>query len=118
MHMMSKTDLSAEKFGKSRLPTTVMTANGSIDTTEEAIAHVKDLDMFVTVQLLEDTLAVLSLGRLCEEIGYSCELVNEVKHTFTGSAEDSADNTKELTPDDQDTTKASRNRLKDMPEWL
>ena len=33
--------------------------------------HVHDLDLFVTVQLLEDTLAVLSLGKLCEEHGYS-----------------------------------------------
>ena len=32
----------------SRLPTTVITVNGSIDTTEEATVYVKDLDMFVT----------------------------------------------------------------------
>ena len=30
-----------------------------------------DLDLFVTVQLLEDTPAVLSLGKFCEEHGYT-----------------------------------------------
>ena len=38
-----------------RLPSTVIMANGSIETTEEAIVYVKDLDMFATVQLLVDT---------------------------------------------------------------
>ena len=73
---MSKTDfpLEALKTGEvSRLPTTVMTASGSINTTEEAIVCVKDLDMFVAVQLLEDTAAVPSLGKPCEENGSSHE---------------------------------------------
>ena len=33
--------------------------------------YVKELDLFVTVMLLEDTPAVLSLGILCEDHGYS-----------------------------------------------
>ena len=33
----------------------------------------KDLDLFVTVKLLGDTPAVLSLGKFCEEHGYSFE---------------------------------------------
>ena len=40
---------------------------------QEAVVCVKDLDMFVTVQLLEDTAAVLSLGKLCEQNGSSHE---------------------------------------------
>ena len=32
--------------------------------------YVKELDLFMTVKLLEDTLAVLSLGKLCEEHEY------------------------------------------------
>ena len=46
----------------------MITANGSIDTTDGAIVSVKDLDMFVAIQLLEDTPAVLSLGKFSEEI--------------------------------------------------
>ena len=34
---------------------------------EEATVCIKDLDMFVTVQLLEDSPAVLFLERLCVE---------------------------------------------------
>ena len=34
---------------------------------------VKELNFFVTVKLLEDTPAVLSLGKLCEDNGYSHE---------------------------------------------
>ena len=70
MHMMRKTDLSPEELETvkvSRRPTTVITANGFIDTSEEARVHVKGSDMFVTVQLLEDTPAELSLEKLCEE---------------------------------------------------
>ena len=69
MLMMSKTDLSPEELETvraSRLPLAVITASGSINTTEKAKVHVKDLDMCVTVQLLEDTPAVVSLGKLCE----------------------------------------------------
>ena len=73
IHMMSKTDLSREKLETlkvSRLPTIVSTENGSIDTIdEEAIVCVKDLDVFVTVQLLQNTPEALSLGKLCEEHG-------------------------------------------------
>ena len=54
----------------SRSPTTVMTANGEVQTREEATLYVKELDLFVTVMLLEETPAVLSLGKLCEDHGY------------------------------------------------
>ena len=36
---------------------------------------------------------------------------------LTRLAEDSAETTKELTPDEQETTKASRDRLQNLPEW-
>ena len=44
---------------------------GKVQTNEEAQVYVHDLGLFVTVQLLEDPPAVLSLGKLCEEHGYS-----------------------------------------------
>ena len=69
--MLSKKDLSSdETLRKSRNPTTVATTSGEVQTNEEAQVFVHDLDLFVTVQLLEDTPAVLSLGKLCEEHGY------------------------------------------------
>ena len=38
-----------------------LAANGEVQTKEEATVKVKELDLFVTVKLLEDTPAVLSL---------------------------------------------------------
>ena len=67
MHLVSKRDLNSaelETMMTSRSPTTVMTANGEVQTREEATTNVKELDLFVTVMLLEGTPAVLSLGKL------------------------------------------------------
>ena len=77
MHMVSKRDLNSaelETMRTSRSPTTVMTANGEVQPREEAIVHVKELDLFVTVMLLEETPAVLSLGKLCEDHAFSYPL--------------------------------------------
>ena len=49
----------------------MMTANGEVQTREEATENVKEWDLFETVMLLEETLAVLSLGKLCEDHGFS-----------------------------------------------
>ena len=38
--------------------------------------YVKELDIFLTVKVLENTPAVLSLGKLCDENGYSYEWIN------------------------------------------
>ena len=54
----------------SKNPTVVMTANGEVLAKEEATVYVRELDWFETVKLLEDTPAVLSLGKLWEEFGY------------------------------------------------
>ena len=79
MHMISKKDLNSaelETVTTSRSPMTVITANGEVQTNEEATVYVKELDIFLTVKLLEDTPAVLSLGKLCEEHGYSYEWIS------------------------------------------
>ena len=64
---------------KSCSPTIVITANGEVQTHEEATVHVKELDIFVTMKVLENTPAVLSLGKLCDENGYSYERINGQK---------------------------------------
>ena len=76
MHMISKKDLSKAEMDtltKSCSPTIVITANGEVQTQEEAIVYVKELDIFLTMKVLENTPAVLSLGKLCDENGYSYE---------------------------------------------
>ena len=64
---------------KSCSPTTVITANGEVQTHEEATVYVKGLDIFLTMKVLEDTPTVLSQGKLCDEHGYSYEWINGQK---------------------------------------
>ena len=74
MHMISKKDLNDaenDTFTKSCSPTIVITANGEVQTHEEATVYVKEFDIFLTMKVLENTPAVLSLGKLCDENGYS-----------------------------------------------
>ena len=47
-----------------------MTANGRVETTEEATVYIKDLDIFVCANLVDDSPAVLSLEMLCEAMGF------------------------------------------------
>ena len=78
MHMISKKDVSdaeMDTLTKSCSPTIVITANGEVQTHEEATVYVKELDIFLTIKVLENTPAVLSLGKLCDENGYSYEWI-------------------------------------------
>ena len=82
MHMISKKDLSnaeMDTLTKSCSPSRVITANGEVQTHEEAIVYVKELDIFLTMKVLDNTPAVLSLGKLCVENGYSYEWINGQK---------------------------------------
>ena len=65
-----------DSLTKSCSPTIVVTANGEVQTHEEAIVYVKELGIFLTMKVLENTPAVLSLGKLCDENGYSYEWIN------------------------------------------
>ena len=76
MHMLSRKDLNSaelETVRVSKSPTTAVAANGEVQTQEEATVYVGELDLFVTVKLLEHTPAVVSLGKLCKDQGCSNE---------------------------------------------
>ena len=82
MHMISRKDLSdaeMDTLTKSRSPTIVITASGEVQTHEEATVYVKELEKFLTLKVLDNTPAVLSLGKLCDENGYSYEWINGQK---------------------------------------
>ena len=82
MHMISKKDLnSAEMDALTKLcgPTIVITANGEVQTHEEATVYVKELEKILTMKVLDNTPAVLSLVKLCDENGYSYEWINGQK---------------------------------------
>ena len=66
MHMVSKKDLNEAELETVRIsknPTVVMTANGEVPAKEGATVYVRELDLFVTVMLLENN--------IFEEFGYS-----------------------------------------------
>ena len=72
MHMISRKDLNDAEMGtltKSCSPTTVITANVEVQTHEEATVYVKEVDIFLTMKVLDNTPVVLSLGKLCDENG-------------------------------------------------
>ena len=74
MHMVSRKDLNPAELETVRIsesPTTVVTGNGEVQTAEEATENVRELDLFVTAKLLDDTPKVLSLGKLCEDHAYN-----------------------------------------------
>ena len=84
MHTLSTKDWSSdelEPLRRSRNPAVVVTANREVQTNEEAQVYVYDLGLLVTLQLHEDTLAVQSLGKLCEENGHPCEWSKRFKTT-------------------------------------
>ena len=56
MHMISKNDLNSAEMDtltKSCSPTIVITAYGEVQTHEEATVYVKELDLFLTMKVLE-----------------------------------------------------------------
>ena len=64
--MLSRKDLNLPELDTDRVsrnPTTVIADSGVVQTNEGATEDVYDLDLFVTVQILEDTLAALSQGK-------------------------------------------------------
>ena len=86
MHMLSKKKIKLrrnEHSKKVQNPSVVLTANREVHIHEEAQVFVHDLNQFVTVQLLEETSAVPSLGKLCEDQGYSYEWVSGQKPRLT-----------------------------------
>ena len=65
MHMLGRKDLSSaelETLQKSRILKTVTTTKWEVHTSEEAQVNFHDFELFVTVQILDDTPAVLSLA--------------------------------------------------------
>ena len=82
--MVSQKDLNSAELDTvkvSRNPTTVVTANGEVLTKEEATVYVRRLDLFVKVLLLEETSAVHSFGKPCEDHGYTYRWTSGQKTT-------------------------------------
>ena len=100
-HMISNKDLTdaeMDTLTKSCSPTIVKTANGEAQTHEEATVYVRELGVFFTMKVLENTPAVLSLGKLCDEHGYSYEWINGQKPHLIKNGNRIQCNTKNFVP--------------------
>ena len=63
MHMISKKDLSdaeMDTLTRSCSPTIVITATGEVQTHEEAIVYVEELDIFLTVTVREHASSIVA----------------------------------------------------------
>ena len=63
MPMISKKDLSKAEMDTLTMscsPTIVITANGEVQTHEEAIVYVKELDIFLTMKVLENASSIIA----------------------------------------------------------
>ena len=126
-----------ETIRKSKDPSVMKTANGSIHTTEEATVYVYCLDMFVQVQLLKESPAALSLGKVCEEKGLFVRLASRsaaIYHQESENIECNTDKHVPVVPGVQETdhqTHALKDRKqtravndlalqveREVPEWL
>ena len=61
---------------RSRNPVTTLTETEKVHVNKEAQVFVHDLDLFVTVRLLDEASAALSLRMLCSKHGHSLEEKN------------------------------------------
>ena len=80
-HMISKKVLNSAEMDLDEVVSSYdsSTANGEVQTHEGATVYVKELVRFLTMKVLENTPAVVSLGKLCDENGYSYEWINGQK---------------------------------------
>ena len=90
IHMVSKKDFNnsaeLETMRTSRSPTTVMTANGEVQTKEEERENVKQLDVYLSkLLILVEIAAVLSCGKLCEDHGYTYHWTSGQKPHLIGN---------------------------------
>ena len=83
MHMVSNretlNEAEFETVRASKNPTVLMTANGEMLAKKVATLYVRELDLFVTVMLLEETPTVLSLVKPCEDPGYTFQWISSQK---------------------------------------
>ena len=73
-HMIGISELNATERGsirKLKQPFLIQTAHGVVACDKEAKIYIHDLDLWVWAGLLQDSPAVLSLGLLCKEMGFS-----------------------------------------------
>jgi len=73
-HVVSRSEMTERELQtitQLKQPIHIQTANGPLELTENCQIYVKDLKAHLCAYILEDTVSLLSLGLLVEELGYS-----------------------------------------------
>ena len=126
-------------YGDPETSTVVVTANGEVETNQDTQVYVHDLGPFVTVKLLEDMPAVLSIGKLAKNTDIH-RVGQRSGTTVDQKAKDilmqngqfrQVQTRSEVTNTHQETgvqkykqnekrndSRDSDHRLRDLPEWL
>ncbi len=119
-HVVSRSDMTERELRtitRLRKPIEILTANGQLELTETCQIYVKDLKVQLRAYILEDTVALLSLGLLVEEHGFSliwtpgcspvlckdeitvhCHPINNVPHIYLGAFVEDALNNERIRP--------------------
>jgi len=106
-HIVSRREMTAQErnsITQIDQPIVIQTANGLLTLTEQCKIYVRDLKVTLSAYILEDTVSLLSLGLLVEELGYSyiwnprqspklrkgnitvrCHPMNNVPHIYPGA---------------------------------
>ena len=112
-----------------------MTANGQLELTETCQIYVKDLKVQLRAYILEDTVALLSLGLLVEEHGFSyiwtpgcspvlckdditvhCHPTNNVPHIYLGAFVEDAPNNERIRLKGREHPGTTADRVEGKPE--
>ena len=73
-HIVSRREMTEQEHNsitKVDQPIVIQTANGLLTLTEQCKIYVRDLKVTLSAYILDDTVSLLSLGLLVEELGYS-----------------------------------------------
>jgi len=106
-HIVSRREMTEKEHNsitKVDQPIVIQTANGLLTLTEQCKIYVRDLKVTLSAYILDDTVSLLSLGLLVEELGYSyiwnprhspmlrkgnitvrCHPMNNVPHIYPGA---------------------------------
>ena len=68
---------------KIKKPIPISTANGEIELTESCVIYVRELGMHLPAYVHKGTVAILSLGLLCQDLGFTYEWKPNASPTLT-----------------------------------
>ena len=139
VHIVSRKELIEQELAtitEAKQPVSIRTENGLLKLTEVCQIYVKDMKVQLWAYILDDTVSLLSLGLLVDELGYSyiwnprrspilrkgkisvrCHPTNNVPHIYPGALiEDASDEVKSESLPPSEHPGTDEDRLEGQPE--